>query len=51
MLIFILLSYLISWAFVIPAGGALISYGPMLAAFLVLAAVSGRRGPPPSGGR
>jgi hypothetical protein len=44
MMIFILLTYLISWAFVIPAGGALIAYGPMIAAFIVLAAVSGRRG-------
>jgi hypothetical protein len=44
MVIFVLLTYLISWSFVIPADGALIPYGPMIAAFIVLAVVAGRRG-------
>ena len=42
--IFVLLTYLISWAVVIPAEGGLIPHGPMIAAFIVLAVVSGRRG-------
>ena len=42
--IFVLLTYLISWAAVIPAEGGLIPHGPMIAAFIVLAIVSGRRG-------
>jgi hypothetical protein len=41
---FVLLTYLISWSFVIPADGALIPYGPMIAAFIVLAMVAGRSG-------
>jgi hypothetical protein len=44
MVLFVLLTYLISWAFVIPAKGGLISYGPMVAAFIVLAVVAGRHG-------
>jgi hypothetical protein len=44
MAIFVLLAYLISWAVVIPVEGALIPHGPMIAAFIVLAAVSGRPG-------
>jgi uncharacterized protein len=44
MVLFVLLTYLISWSFVIPAGGALIPYGPMIAAFIVLAVVVGRSG-------
>jgi hypothetical protein len=36
MALFVLLAYLISWSFVIPAKGGLISYGPMIAAFIVL---------------
>lgn len=44
MLLFVLLAYLISWSFVIPADGALIPYGPMIAAFIVLALVAGRSG-------
>jgi uncharacterized protein len=44
MVLFVLLTYLISWSFVIPADGALIPYGPMIAAFIVLAVVAGRRG-------
>jgi len=43
MALFVLLAYLISWSFVIPAKGGLISYGPMIAAFIVLAVVGGRR--------
>lgn len=42
--IFVLLTYLISWAVVIPAEGGLIPHGPTIAAFIVLAIVSGRRG-------
>ncbi len=44
MLIFVLLTLLISWSAVIPMGGALIPHGPMIAAFIVLALVSGRPG-------
>jgi hypothetical protein len=44
MVLFVLLTYLISWSFVIPADGALIPYGPMIAAFIVLAVVAGRGG-------
>jgi uncharacterized protein len=44
MLLFVLLTYLISWSFVIPRDGALIRYGPMIAAFIVLAVVAGRSG-------
>jgi hypothetical protein len=44
MALFVLLTLLISWAFVIPADGGLIPYGPMIAAFIVLAVVGGRRG-------
>ena len=44
MVLFVLLTYLISWSFVIPADGALIPYGPMIAAFIVLAVVASRRG-------
>jgi hypothetical protein len=44
MVLVVLLTYLISWSFVIPADGGLIPYGPMIAAFIVLAAVTGRGG-------
>jgi CAAX protease family protein len=44
MVLFVLLTYLISWSAVIPADGALIPYGPMIAAFTVLAVVAGRSG-------
>jgi hypothetical protein len=44
MVLFVLLTYLISWASVIPAEGSVIPHGPMIAAFIVLAAVAGRRG-------
>jgi uncharacterized protein len=44
MVLFVLLTYLISWSFVIPADGGLIPYGPMIAAFIVLAVVRGRDG-------
>ena len=44
MVLFVLLAYLISWSLVIPARGALIPYGPMIAAFIVLAVVAGRGG-------
>jgi hypothetical protein len=44
MVLFVLLTLLISWSFVIPADGGLISYGPMIAAFSVLAVVAGRGG-------
>jgi uncharacterized protein len=44
LVLFVLLTYLISWSFVIPADGALIPYGPMIAALIVLAVVAGRRG-------
>jgi hypothetical protein len=44
MVLFVLLTYLISWSFVIPADGALIPYGPMIAAFIVLGVVAGRGG-------
>ena len=44
MVLFVLLSLIISWSAVIPADGALISYGPMIAAFIVLAVVAGRSG-------
>jgi uncharacterized protein len=44
MVLFVLLTYLISWSAVIPADGALIPYGPMIAAFIVLAVVAGRSG-------
>ena len=46
MVLFVLLTYLISWSFVIPADGGLIPYGPMIAAFIVLAVVTGRGGVP-----
>lgn len=44
MVIFVILTYLISWAVIIPAEGALLPHGPMIAAFIVLAIVSGRQG-------
>lgn len=44
MAIFVLLAYVFSWALIIPADGGLIPHGPMIAAFIVLAVVSGRRG-------
>ncbi len=44
MALFVLLTFLISWAFIIPVEGGLIPHGPMIAAFIVLAAVSGRPG-------
>ena len=44
MVLFVLLTLIISWSFVIPADGALIPYGPMIAAFIVLAVVAGRSG-------
>ena len=44
MVLFVLLTLLISWSFVILADGGLISYGPMIAAFIVLAVVAGRGG-------
>jgi uncharacterized protein len=44
MAVFILLAYLLSWAVAIPMQGGLIPHGPMMAAFAVLAIVSGRRG-------
>jgi hypothetical protein len=44
LVIFVLLTYLISWAFIGPAQGGLLPQGPMVAAFLVLAVVSGRPG-------
>jgi hypothetical protein len=44
MAIFLLLTYLISWAFLIPAEGGLIPHGPMIAAFIVLALISGWQG-------
>jgi hypothetical protein len=44
MVILVLLTYLISWSFVIPTDGGLISYGPMIAVFIVLAVAHGRRG-------
>ncbi|HEU4909797.1 MAG TPA: CPBP family intramembrane glutamic endopeptidase [Propionibacteriaceae bacterium] len=44
MVLFVLLTYLISWSFVIPADGGLIPYGPMIAAFIVLAVARGRGG-------
>jgi hypothetical protein len=40
----VVLAYLISWASVIPAEGGLLPQGPMIAAFIVLAIVAGRRG-------
>jgi hypothetical protein len=43
MALFVLLTLLISWAFVIPADGGLISHGPMIAAFIILAVVGRRR--------
>lgn len=42
--IFVLLALLISWASVVPMQGGLIPHGPMIAAFIVLAVVPGRRG-------
>jgi uncharacterized protein len=44
MVLFVLLTLIISWSAVIPADGALIPYGPMIAAFIVLAVVAGRSG-------
>src|ERR671910_508964 len=44
MVLFVLLTLLISWSFVIPADGGLIPYGPMIAAFVVLALVASRSG-------
>jgi uncharacterized protein len=44
MAVFVLLTLIISWSSVIPAKGGLISYGPMIAAFIVLAVVAGRSG-------
>jgi hypothetical protein len=44
MVLFVLLTLIISWSSVIPADGALIPYGPMIAAFIVLAVVAGRGG-------
>jgi uncharacterized protein len=44
MVLFVLLTLIISWSAVIPADGALIPYGPMIAAFVVLAVVAGRSG-------
>ncbi len=44
MAVFVVLTLVVSWAFVIPAEGGLIPHGPMIAAFIVLAIVSGRRG-------
>jgi hypothetical protein len=44
MVLFVFLTLIISWSFVIPRDGDLISYGPMIAAFIVLAGVAGRRG-------
>jgi hypothetical protein len=43
-MVFVLVTMAISWAFVPIADGALLPHGPMLAALLVLAGVSGRRG-------
>ena len=51
MVLFVLLTYLISWASVIPAEGSVVPHGPMIAAFIVLAAVAGRRGSPICGSR
>jgi membrane protease YdiL (CAAX protease family) len=42
--IFVVLTYLISWAVIGPAQGGLLPQGPMIAAFLLLAVVSGRQG-------
>ena len=42
--VFVLVTLALSWAFIPVTGGDLLPHGPMLAAFLVLAAVSGRRG-------
>jgi uncharacterized protein len=44
MALFVLLTLIISWSSVIPAKGGLISSGPMIAAFIVLAVVAGRSG-------
>jgi hypothetical protein len=43
MALLVLLMLIISWAFVVPAKRGLISHGPMIAAFIVLAVVGPRR--------
>ena len=42
--VFVLLTMIVSWAFVPVADGGLLPQGPMIAAFVVLGLVSGRRG-------
>jgi uncharacterized protein len=42
--VFVLVTMALSWVFIPVTGGDLLPYGPMLAAFLVLSIVSGRRG-------
>lgn len=44
LLIFFVLAYAISWSSVIPMNGALLPWGPAIAAVIVLAVTSGRRG-------
>lgn len=43
-LIFFILAYVISWSSVIPMNGAILPWGPAIAAVIVLALTSGRRG-------
>jgi hypothetical protein len=42
--LFVLLSYLISWSIVLPTGGLLLSWGPMLAALIVVRFTQGKNG-------
>ena len=43
-LIFVLLAYLISWSIVLPTHGLILSWGPMLAALIVVRLMQGRTG-------
>jgi hypothetical protein len=42
--LFVLLAYLISWSVVLPTGGLILSWGPMLAALIVVGLTQGKTG-------
>lgn len=42
--LFVLLAYLISWSIVLPTGGLLLSWGPMLGALIVVGLTQGKSG-------
>ncbi len=44
MVIFVILAYFLSWIAVFPLAGGLLPHGPMIAAFIILGLVVGRRG-------